>query len=73
MRGITLSLALCAIALVAAGGLAWLLDTPPASEPLLVVEPEAFDLSVRPGEHDLVIRIHNPAVVPRQIVGLAPG
>jgi len=63
---------LLAVVLGTAGMVAWVFDTPADPPPLLVVEPEAFDLVLPPGEHSLVVHITNTAALPRQIVGLAP-
>ncbi len=63
-----------AIGLIAAAGYFYIADrAPPPSAPF-VIAPTAFAFdSVPAGEHDLIIRITNPAAEPRQIIGLAEG
>ena len=73
MRLIPLLLGLLAAGLLAAAGGSYLTDRPPPPAPPFAVGQTEFDLTVPPGEHELVIRVFNPAAVPRRIIGLAEG
>lgn len=74
MRRLPLLLALLAVGLVAVAGFLYLTDRPLAPQPPFTVEPTEFDLElIPPGYHDLIVRITNPANVPRRIIGLAEG
>jgi hypothetical protein len=67
--------AVVAVGCLVAGGVSfWLDQQPPVKHPNFTVMPEEIDwLDCPAGEHDLVLKITNPAKVPRRIIGLAEG
>ena len=74
MRRLPLAMCVIAIGLVAAAGYFYIADREPPPSAPFVVEPTAFAFDSMPaGDHDLIIRITNPAGEPRQIIGLAEG
>lgn len=73
MRRLPLLLGLLAAGLLAAAGYLYLADRPPPPAPPFAVSQTEFDLTVPPGEHEVVLLVTNPANVPRRIIGLAEG
>lgn len=71
MRQIPLLLGLLATGLLAAAGYLYVTDRPQPPAPPFAVSPTAFDLTVPPGEHEVVLHVTNPADRSRRIVGLA--
>jgi hypothetical protein len=74
MRSLYLLLVTVAVGCFAIAGYLYVSHQPTPTLPEFVIEPTAVDLGWVPsGEHDFVIRVANPAGVPRRIVGLAEG
>ena len=75
MKLLTWLFALIAVpCLIAAGVLLWQEQQPPVKHPPFTINQEEFVLEdCAVGEHEFVLKITNPAEVPRRIIGLAEG
>ena len=74
MIWVTRLLACLAVALLVAAGLAnYFDDTGEPPPPFVVAETEFALFGLDPGIHEVVVKITNPAKVPRQILGLGEG
>jgi hypothetical protein len=73
MSRLPLLLGLLAAGLMAVAGGLYLSDRPQPPAPPFAVSQTEFDLTLPPGEHEVVLLVTNPANVPRRIIGLAEG
>lgn len=73
MRYLLLLLGTLTVSALLVAGVLCLVESPTTPPPPFTVTPTELDLTLPPGEHDLVFRITNPAKVPREIIGITEG